>query len=292
MPGTTARPLRRPARRRARPRADGRRASSPIVAIGVALAPRCSAAAPRCSGRRPRRPVASTSTSRCACRRSPSRAIEGGMRVFSLDARTRRAPTSCRRATTPTLGYNGSYLGPTLVARARRARAGRRARTTWMPRRRCTGTACTFPPRRTADRTQPIAPGERRGSRNGRSTSRRRPSGTTRTCTARRASRSTRGSPACSSCATTEEAALALPRDYGVDDIPAHRAGPLVRRPTARSPAASDAVRRRAGRHHPRQRHARARTSTSRPSACGCGCSTARARACTTSRSPTAARSS
>ena len=54
-----------------------------------------------------------------------------------------------------------------------------------------------------------------------------------------------------------EEAALALPRDYGGRRHPRHRAGPRVlgRRRLRGRPR--HAVRRRARRHHPRERHAR-----------------------------------
>ena len=141
-----------------------------------------------------------------------------GTRVFELTAAVGSTEFHDGIAT-PTLGYNGTYLGPTLVAardervRGRSRERARRDHHAALARHAPSGR------RWTAGRTSRSRPG-RPGRRSGRSTSRRRRCGTTRTRTARPRSRCARGSPGCSSSTIPSSGALPLPRDYGVDDIP------------------------------------------------------------------------
>ena len=217
--------------------------------------------------------------------------LEDGVRVFSLDLQEGETDLGQGRRT-PTLGVNGTFLGPTLrAARGERVRIdvtnsmSETSTLHWhgmqLPAVMDGGPHQPVDPGQTwspdlddrpagGDALVPPAPartdGRPRLPRPGRAVHRRRARG-------------------------VAEAAVqaALPHRYGVDDVPLDGPGQEVppRRP--------------AGRRRPvlvEHGHARRRwswstgrrtpTSTSRPSGSGCGCSTGPTRASTTSGSPTA----
>ena len=187
---------------------------------------------------------------RCASRPlAPTRVWSNGVRVFELEAACghdglRLAGRHARRSATTasTSGRRSSPSAASGCASTSRTRSTPQTTVHWhgmhLP------AAMDGGPHSPDRAGRHVAPGVDR------SISRPRPSGTTRTCTARPARRSMPGSPACSSCATPNEArARAAPR-LRRRRHPGHRAGPVVlgrrlvrRRPRRCSSTASWATR-------------------------------------------------
>ena len=139
-----------------------------------------------------------------------SQVDDRGRRVFDLSLQTGRHRLRPGRPDAD-VGLQRRLPRADAAGRAGRAGAGQRRATSWTRRPPCTGTACTCRPRWTAGRTsrsRRAAPGRRPGG----STSRPRPSGTTRTRTARPPSTSTGAWPGCSSSTTRATGGAGLPR--------------------------------------------------------------------------------
>ena len=164
-----------------------------------------------------RPPAPSTSTPRCGSPPSPSRTstTESGC---SSSTHSPARPASCRRARRR-LSATTARISVPRSSPSGASASGSMSRTRSTPRRPCTGTGCTCRPQWTADPTPRSRPA-RPGARSGRSTSPPRPSGTTRTCTDETREQVDAGLAGLFLIHDPEEAALALPHDYGVDDIP------------------------------------------------------------------------
>ena len=167
--------------------------------------------------RRLREPAGHPAAGRVDCRRRR----HAGLRAHCPD-RQHRVPPGQSRPTT--WGFNGSYLGPTLVAhRGERVRVDIHNELAEPTTVHWHG--MHLPAEMDGGPHQMIEPGDDWSPTLDRSTSPRRRSGTTRTRTARPRSRCGTASPACSSCTTTRRTRSRCPQDVRRRRRAAHRAG-------------------------------------------------------------------